>query len=103
MWAYRSNREIKRIRATKAIKFACRQCPMELLQAMDGRLPLPSLLSHALVAFTIEFDNEFEHQAPHRTTNHSLTAGTRHVPWLVSMVMWSNFMRFVGQEGTTIQ
>jgi hypothetical protein len=32
---------------------------------MDGRLPLPTLLSHALVAFTIEFDNEFEHQVPH--------------------------------------
>ena len=70
---------------------------------MDGRVPLPSLLSHALVAFTIEFDNEFEHQMPHRTTNHGSTAGIRHAPWLVSMVMWSNFMRFVGEEGTTIR
>ena len=31
-------------------------------------LPLSTLLSQALVAFTIEFDNEFEHQMPHRTT-----------------------------------
>jgi hypothetical protein len=55
---------------------------------MNGRLPLPTLLSHALVAFTIEFDNEFEHRVPHRTTNHGST-GSRSSPWLVSMVMWS--------------
>jgi len=70
---------------------------------MDGRVPLPALLSHALVAFTIEFDNEFEHQMPHRTTNHGSSAGMRHAPWLVSMVMWSNFMQFVGEEGTTVR
>lgn len=69
---------------------------------MDGRVPLPTLLSQALVAFTIEFDNEFEHQVPHRTTNHGSTAGAHHAPWLVSRVMWSNFMRFVPEEGTTI-
>src|SRR5580658_808460 len=40
---------------------------------MADCLPLSALLSQALVAFTIEFDNEFEHQAPHRTTNHGLT------------------------------
>jgi DNA-binding MarR family transcriptional regulator len=70
---------------------------------MDGRLPLPTLLSNALVAFTIEFDNEFEHQVPHRTTNHGSTTRSRPVPWLVSMVMWSNFMRFVNEEGTTVR
>jgi hypothetical protein len=63
---------------------------------MDDRLPLPALLSHALVAFTIEFDNEFEHQMPHRTTNHG---GTPHAPWLVSMVMWANFMQFIPEDG----
>jgi DNA-binding MarR family transcriptional regulator len=67
---------------------------------MDGPLPLPTLLSHALVAFTIEFDNEFEHQVPHRTTNHGSTTHSHPVPWLVSMVLWSNFMRFVDEEGT---
>jgi hypothetical protein len=66
-------------------------------------LPLSALLSQVLVAFTIEFDNEFEHQVPHRTTNHGATAGSRHVPWLVSRVMWSNFMRFVDEQGTTIR
>jgi hypothetical protein len=29
-------------------------------------LPLPILLSHLLVAFTIEFDNETTHQLAHR-------------------------------------
>jgi DNA-binding MarR family transcriptional regulator len=58
---------------------------------------LPTLLSQALVAFTIEFDNEFERQMPHRTTKHRLGAG----PWLVSMAMWFNCMRFVGDAGVT--
>jgi DNA-binding MarR family transcriptional regulator len=68
---------------------------------MDGRLPLPTQLSHALVAFTIEFDNEFEHQVPHRTTNHGSTTRSQPVPWLVSRVMWSTFMRFIDEEGIT--
>ncbi|MGD0736566.1 MAG: hypothetical protein ABR976_15660 [Terracidiphilus sp.] len=66
---------------------------------MDDRLPLPDLLSQALVAFIVEFDNEFEHRTPHRTTNQPTTAGLRHVPWLVSRVMWSRFMQFVEPEG----
>ena len=57
---------------------------------MADQLPLPSLLSHALVAFTIELDNEFEHQMPHRTRDHGSTG--RGGPWLVSMVMWFNCM-----------
>ncbi len=63
-------------------------------------LPLSTLLSHALVAFTIEFDNEFERQMPHRTTRGS-TAGSRQGPWLVSLAMYSNCMRFVSDEGIT--
>ncbi len=66
---------------------------------MVGRLPLASLLSHALVAFTIEFDNEAERRMAHRTTSHGSTAGSLHAPWLVSMAMWFNCMRFVGEEG----
>jgi DNA-binding MarR family transcriptional regulator len=69
---------------------------------MNGRLPLPTLLSHALVAFTIEFDNEFEHRVPHRTTNHGST-GSRSSPWLVSMVMWLRFMRFVPGDGIAVR
>ena len=51
-------------------------------------LPLTALLSQALVAFTIEFENEFERRMPHRTSNYG---GSRQGPWLVSLVMWSNW------------
>ena len=68
---------------------------------MEGRLPLPTLLSWSLVAFTIEFDNESEHRLPHRTTNHGSTPGSLHAPWLVSLVMWFNCMRFVDDKGVT--
>jgi DNA-binding MarR family transcriptional regulator len=64
-------------------------------------LPLPTLLSHALVAFTIESDNEFEHRMPHSTTNHGLT-GARNSPWLGSLVLWSTCLRFVGDEGVRV-
>lgn len=69
---------------------------------MTTRFPLSTLLSHALVAFTIEFDNEFEHQMPHRTTNHGATTDSRYAPWLVSLAMWSNCMQFVSEEGVTV-
>ncbi|MBW3588674.1 MAG: hypothetical protein KY429_04580 [Actinobacteria bacterium] len=54
---------------------------------------LATLLSQVLIAFTIEHDNEFERQmmaSPYR-------------PILVSMVMWSNFMRFVPAEGISVR
>ncbi|MGA3202303.1 MAG: hypothetical protein ABSF12_07380 [Bryobacteraceae bacterium] len=66
---------------------------------MATPLPVSSLLSQVLVAFTIEFDNEFEHRMPHRTTRF---AGSRIGPWLVSMVMYSNLMRCVREEGATV-
>jgi hypothetical protein len=73
------------------------------VSASASHLPLPTLLSHALVAFTIEFDNESEHRIPHRTTNHDSTPGSHNAPWLVSMVMWLNCMQFVGEEGVTVR
>ena len=66
-----------------------------------GRLPLATLLSQALVAFTIELDNEFERQMPHRTS--SKRAASRGDPWLVSLAMWSTCMRFVPDEGMTVR
>ena len=66
-----------------------------------GRLPLSALLSQVLVAFIIEFDNEFERQMPHRTSDHGRTQGQGTVPWLVSMAMWSTCLRFVGDQGIT--
>jgi hypothetical protein len=56
---------------------------------------LPTKLSQLLVAFTIECDNTFEHRMPHRTT---LDTGG-HGPWLISMVMWANYLRLVPPEG----
>jgi hypothetical protein len=64
-----------------------------------ARLPLSALLSQALVAFTIEFDNEAERQIQHRTTGHG---GTRGGVWLVSMAMWLNCMRYAGTEPITV-
>lgn len=54
--------------------------------------PLSVLLSQVLVAFAIEFDNEFEH----------LMLKTWARPFRVSIVMWSNFMRFVREAGTPV-
>jgi DNA-binding MarR family transcriptional regulator len=65
-------------------------------------LPLHALLSQALVRFTIDFDNEFEHRMPHRTTNFHPPSGSRGGPWLVSLAMWSNCMQFVGEQGITV-
>ncbi|HEY0719128.1 MAG TPA: hypothetical protein VGD68_16060 [Streptosporangiaceae bacterium] len=59
-------------------------------------LSLTALLSQALVALTIEFDNEAEHQMPHRTTRGD-QPGLRGV-WLVSMAMWLNCMQYVTGE-----
>jgi DNA-binding MarR family transcriptional regulator len=66
-------------------------------------LPLSALLSQALVAFTIEFDNESEHQMPHRTTNHGWTADSPFAPWLVSLAMYENCLRHVGEDGVTVR
>jgi DNA-binding MarR family transcriptional regulator len=65
-----------------------------------AHLPLPTLLSHVLVGFTIEFDNEFERRTPHVTTMLGSASGSG--PWLTSMVMWSNFMQYVPEDGLTV-
>jgi DNA-binding MarR family transcriptional regulator len=74
-------------------------------------LPLPTLLSQALVAFTIEFDNEAEQRIPHTTTRYGSTengasedssaADEFRKPWLVSMAMYLNCMQFLDQKGMT--
>ncbi len=66
-------------------------------------LPLSALLSQVLVAFIIEFDNEFERRMPHSTTRHGSTLGAPHAPWLVSLVMWSNCMQFVSEKGVRVR
>jgi DNA-binding MarR family transcriptional regulator len=69
---------------------------------MERPLLLFTLLSQALVAFTIEFDNEFERQMPHRTTDFGST-GAPNSPWLVSMVMWTRFLQFVPDAGISVR
>ncbi|MGH3125647.1 MAG: MarR family winged helix-turn-helix transcriptional regulator, partial [Streptosporangiaceae bacterium] len=65
-------------------------------------LQFSALLSQALVAFTIEFDNESERQLPHRTT-WGPAAGSGRGPWLVSLTMWANFLRFLPPDGVPLQ
>ncbi len=67
--------------------------------AAGARLPLSALLSQVLVAFTIEFDNEGERRIQHWTTNQ---AGARQGVWLTSLVMFSNCMQFVGEDGVRV-
>ncbi len=65
-------------------------------------LRFPALLSQALVAFTIEFDNESERQLPHRTT-WGPAARSGRGPWLVSLAMWANFLRFLPANGVALR
>ena len=75
----------------------------EVPQPPQGILPLSALLSQALVAYTIEFDNEAEHRLPHRTTSHGASSGDgTTAPWLVSLAMWENCMRYVTGEPITV-
>ena len=70
-------------------------------QQPRGPLSVSALLSQALVALTIELDNEAEHRLPHRTTNYG-TAGQGDGPWLVSLAMFENCLRFVTDEPITV-
>jgi methyltransferase (TIGR00027 family) len=78
--------------------------PSQPSQGHNGVLPLSALLSQALVAFTIEFDNEAEHRLPHRTTSHGASGPGpgAPAPWLVSLAMWENCMRYVTDEPITV-
>ncbi len=66
-----------------------------------GPRPLSALLSQALVAFTIECDNEAEHGLPHRTSDHG-PSRQGDGPWLTSLAMWENCMRYVTGEPITV-
>ncbi|HET6328344.1 MAG TPA: hypothetical protein VFG04_26920, partial [Planctomycetaceae bacterium] len=57
-----------------------------------SELPLSALLSQVLVAFTIEFDNEFEQRMAE-----SGFPGAR-----LSLVLWSNLIRFIPRKGITV-
>ena len=66
-------------------------------------LPLSALLSQALVAFTVEADNETEHRLPHRTQDYGLVPGAAPAaPWLTSLLMYANCLRHLPDAGITI-
>jgi hypothetical protein len=66
------------------------------------RPPIPTLLSHALVAMTIGLDNELEQRKAHRTTMGLKRGLTADGPWLVSWSSWANLLRFVPPEGISL-
>jgi hypothetical protein len=66
---------------------------------MAPRPPLSTLLSQALVAFTIEIDNEAEHRLPHSTTRHGRTTNSGPAPWLASINMYFNCLQHVPEQG----
>ena len=68
-----------------------------MIRSMPHRLPLSALLSFALVSFTVEADNESERRIPHRTARYG--AGLGGGPWLISMVMWFNCLRWIPEQG----
>lgn len=67
---------------------------------MQDRVPLSTLLSQALVAFTIELDNEAEHRLNHKTT---VGGGNRFDVWLTSAAMYLNCMRWLPEEGLSLR
>jgi len=69
---------------------------------VGAEVPLPTLLSQALVAYTIEFDNEAGHLLPHTTSDHGATPGSGPKPWLASLVMWCNCMKYVSPDGVQL-
>jgi len=66
-----------------------------------ARLPLSALLSRVLVAFTIELDNAFEERMPHRATRPTGAGRARGGPWLGSLLLWSNALQFIEEDGIT--
>jgi hypothetical protein len=67
------------------------------------RLNLSALLSHLLVAFTIELDNEYEHQTVHRTTRQRLAGDVHRGPWLTSYAMYVNCLQFLGEAPMPVE
>ena len=68
---------------------------------MLADVPLPTLLSQVLIAYTIEFDDVFEQRVPHFTTVGRYAGRGPQSVWLTSMAMWSDFMRHVSDDGIT--
>jgi DNA-binding MarR family transcriptional regulator len=72
---------------------------VDSVAVMASDLPVSALLSQLLVAYTIELDNEFEHQMPHRTT-WGPAAGSHRGPWLVSLAI---ALRILTADGVRVR
>jgi DNA-binding MarR family transcriptional regulator len=55
-----------------------------------------------LVAFTIEFDNEFEHRVPNWTTSKGRQGAPADALWPISQALWANVMAYVPADGAGI-
>jgi hypothetical protein len=69
---------------------------------VSASFPLPTLLSQALVARTIELDNEAGYRLPHRTTRHEGAGTGRGGPWLVSFALWANVLQYLDADDVTV-
>jgi hypothetical protein len=69
---------------------------------VPSRIPLPTLLSWVIVAFTIEVDNAFEEAMPHTTALKRRAGEPAEDPLLASLPMWYSVMQFVTPDGVTI-
>jgi methyltransferase (TIGR00027 family) len=95
--------EISRDGGPAAASSSSRPGAGQAARESPASLPLSALLSHALVAFTIEADNETEYRLPHRTQNHGLAPGAPPgAPWLTSLLMYANCLRHLPDAGITI-
>jgi DNA-binding MarR family transcriptional regulator len=63
------------------------------ITGVAGDRPISALLSQVLVAFTIELDNEFERRM----------ADAGHPGALLSLVVWSNLMRFLAEGQVSVR
>jgi hypothetical protein len=66
------------------------------------KVSVSTSLSQLLVAFTIEVDGLFEALMPHSATVKAKAGIHTLGPWLVSQVMWSNYLRHIDEAGTTV-
>jgi hypothetical protein len=70
-----------------------------------SRMPsdLSTLLSQPLVAFTIELDNEYEHQTIHRTSVQHGASASQRGAWLTSFALYSNCLQFLGDSPISVR
>jgi hypothetical protein len=59
---------------------------------VPSQVPLPTLLSWAWIAHTIEVDNAFEAASRDRVGR----------AFRISLPMWTNGLRFIEEDGTTV-